>query len=93
MDRHLNTLGISPNWRREIKFNIILRYGLIYIQGVLNDCNSKILLTPMQLESETISKIKEYYNLNRRHLSNDYLSPINYESRALKNSTVIKNVA
>ena len=28
------------------------------------DNNSKILLTPLQLQSETISWIEEYYNLN-----------------------------
>ena len=48
------------------------------------DDNSKILLTPLQLQSETTSWIEEYYNLNRRHSSNDYLSPIDYENRALK---------
>ena len=56
MDRHLNTLGISLSWRREIKLNIILRHGLIYIQGVLKDSNSKILLTPLQLELQLDSE-------------------------------------
>ena len=48
------------------------------------DDNSKILLTPLQSQSETASWIKEYYNPNRRHSSNDYLSPIDYKNRALK---------
>ena len=52
------------------------------------DDNSKILLTPLQLQSETTSWIEEYYNLNRRHSSNDYLSPIDYENRALKGSII-----
>ena len=52
------------------------------------DDNSKILLTPLQLQSETKSWIEEYYNLNRRHSSNDYLSPIDYENRALKSSII-----
>jgi putative transposase len=52
------------------------------------DDNSKILLTPLQLQSETTSWIEEYYNLNRRHSSNDYLSPIDYENRALKSSII-----
>lgn len=52
------------------------------------DDNSKILLTPLQLQSETTRWIEEYYNLNRRHSSNDYLSPIDYENRALKGSII-----
>ena len=35
------------------------------LKNNLND-NSKILLTPLQLQSEKISWIEEYYNLNRR---------------------------
>jgi putative transposase len=57
------------------------------------DDNSKILLTPLQLQSETTSWIEEYYNLNRRHSSNDYLSPIDYENRALKNGMINKKAA
>lgn len=52
------------------------------------DDNSKILLTPLQLQSETTNWIEEYYNLNRRHSSNDYLSPIDYENRSLKSSNI-----
>ena len=57
------------------------------------DDNSKILLTPLQLQSETTSWIEEYYNLNRRHSNNDYLSPIDYENRALKNSIINEQVS
>ena len=57
------------------------------------DDNSKILLTPLQLQSETTSWIEEYYNLNRRHSSNDFLSPIDYENRALKNGIIIEKAA
>ena len=57
------------------------------------DDNSKILLTPLQLQSETTSWIEEYYNVNRRHSSNNYLSPIDYENRALKNGIIIDKAA
>ena len=57
------------------------------------DDNSKILLTPLQLQSETTSWIEEYYNLNRRHSSNDYLSPIDYENRSLKSSIINEQVS
>ena len=33
--------------------------------------NSKILLTPLRLQSETTSWIEEYYNLNSRHSNID----------------------
>lgn len=57
------------------------------------DDNNKILLTPLQLQSETISYIEEYYKIDRRHSSNDYLSPIDYENRALKNDMINKEAA
>ena len=57
------------------------------------DDNSKILLTPLQLQSEATNWIEEYYNLNRRYSSNDYLSPIDYENRALKNGTITDKAA
>jgi len=44
------------------------------------DDNGRILLTLLQLQSETTGWIEEYYNLNRRHSSNDYPSPIDYEN-------------
>jgi len=47
----------------------------------------------LQFQSETTSWIEQYYNLNRRHSSNDYLSQINYEDRALKDAKINKEAA
>ena len=45
------------------------------------DDDPQILLSSQQLQSRLAFWIDGYYNLERRHSTNGYLSPINYEQQ------------
>ena len=57
------------------------------------DDNSKILLTPWELQRETAYWIEGYYNQERRHSSINCLSSIEYEERTLRDRMMYEMAA